>query len=50
MQRRGQKNTNELLYFVISHNAALPKIGHDVSGSKIELHIIKKKSPKWTLS
>ena len=40
------KNTNELLYFVISHNAVLTKIGHDVSGSKIEVHIIKKKIPK----
>ena len=29
-------------YFVISHNAVLTKIGHDFSGSKIEVHIIKK--------
>ena len=36
------KSTDELLYFVISHNAVLTKIGHDFSGSKIEVHMIKK--------
>ena len=29
---------------MISHNAVLTKIGHDFSGSKIEVHIIKKKN------
>jgi len=40
------KYSNELLYFVISHNAVLTKIGHDFSGSEIEVHIIKIIPPK----